>query len=61
MGGHAVKPFLAAIATGAVVFPWAYFGAQWSWAGSAVITVVWGAMAYAVAYVLTNPDPGVPR
>lgn len=54
-----MKPLLAALATGAVVFPWAYFGARWGWTGSAVITAVWFAMAYALTRVLTNSEPGV--
>ncbi len=54
-----MKPFIAALIAGIVVFPWAYFGARWGWTGSAAITAVWCAMAYTLTHVLINPEPGV--
>lgn len=56
-----VKPFVATLITGAVIFTWAYYGARWGWTGSTAIAAVWAAMAYALTRALTNPEPGVPR
>lgn len=56
-----MKPFLAALIAGAIVFLWAYYGAQWDWKDSAVIAAVWAAMAYALTRVFSDPEPGVPK
>lgn len=56
-----MKPIIAALIAGIVVFLWAYYGAQWDWKDSAVIAAVWGAMAYALTRVLSDPEPGVRR
>jgi hypothetical protein len=56
-----VKPFIAALIAGAIVFIWAYHGARWGWTGSVVIAAVWAAMAYALTRALTDPEPGVSR
>lgn len=56
-----MKPVVAALVTGAIVFLWAYRGAHWGWTGSIAIAAVWAACAYAVTHVLSNPEPGVPK
>jgi hypothetical protein len=55
-----MRPWLAGITAGLIIYPVAHFGAHWSYGDSTLIAALWAVMVYSVAYMIGNPEPGVP-